>query len=85
MSKETVEIVKANADAYNREDWDAFLKDVAPGFGTSQRRSMRLHRPACCPICCPPTVFVLGSPLFEKQKPRLSGAFLKRARQDSNL
>jgi len=27
-----VEIVKANIDAYNREDWDAFFKDAAPGF-----------------------------------------------------
>ena len=32
MSQENVEIVKANIDAYNREDWDAFFKDVAPGF-----------------------------------------------------
>ena len=27
-----MEIVKANIDAYNREDWDAFFKDLAPGF-----------------------------------------------------
>ena len=27
-----MEIVKANIDAYNREDWDAFFKDAAPGF-----------------------------------------------------
>ena len=33
MSQENVEIVKANIDAYNREDWDAFIfKDAAPGF-----------------------------------------------------
>ena len=32
MSQENVEIVKANIDAYNREDWDAFFKDRAPGF-----------------------------------------------------
>ena len=32
MSQENVEIVEANIDAYNREDWDAFLKDAAPGF-----------------------------------------------------
>ena len=32
MSQENVEIVKANIDAYNREDWDAFYKDLAPGF-----------------------------------------------------
>ena len=25
MSQENVEIVKANIDAYNREDWDAFF------------------------------------------------------------
>jgi ketosteroid isomerase-like protein len=31
MSQENVEIVKANIDAYNREDWDAFFKDAAPG------------------------------------------------------
>jgi len=32
MSQENVEVVKANIDAYNREDWDAFFKDRAPGF-----------------------------------------------------
>jgi ketosteroid isomerase-like protein len=32
MSQENLEIVKANIDAYNREDWDAFFKDLAPGF-----------------------------------------------------
>ena len=26
-----MEIVKANIDAFNREDWDAFFKDFAPG------------------------------------------------------
>ena len=31
MSQENVEIVKAAIDAYNREDWDAFVKDAAPG------------------------------------------------------
>src|SRR2546428_1458727 len=31
MSQGNVEIVKANIDAYNREDWDAFFKDAAPG------------------------------------------------------
>jgi ketosteroid isomerase-like protein len=31
MSRENVEIVKANIDAYNREDWDAFFKDAGPG------------------------------------------------------
>ncbi len=32
MSQEKVEIVKANIDAYNREDWNALAKDAAPGF-----------------------------------------------------
>src|SRR5439155_1363656 len=32
MSQENVEIVKAWIDAYNREDEDAFFKDLAPGF-----------------------------------------------------
>ena len=32
MSQENVEIVKAAIDAYNREDWDAYFKDLAPGF-----------------------------------------------------
>ena len=32
MSQKNVEIVKARYDAYNREDWDAFFKDQAPGF-----------------------------------------------------
>ena len=32
MSQENVEIVKAAYDASNREDWDAFFKDLAPGF-----------------------------------------------------
>jgi len=32
MSQENVEVVKANIDAYNREDLDAFFKDAAPGF-----------------------------------------------------
>jgi ketosteroid isomerase-like protein len=32
MSQENVEIIKAFIDAYNREDWDALLKDAPPGF-----------------------------------------------------
>jgi ketosteroid isomerase-like protein len=32
MSQENVEIVKASIDAVNRGDWDAMLKDAAPGF-----------------------------------------------------
>ena len=31
MSQENVEIVRAWYDAFNREDWDAMLKDAAPG------------------------------------------------------
>jgi ketosteroid isomerase-like protein len=32
MSRENVEIVRAAIDAYNRGDWEAALKDAAPGF-----------------------------------------------------
>ena len=32
MSQENVEVVKANIDAFNREDWDAAFQDAAPGF-----------------------------------------------------
>jgi ketosteroid isomerase-like protein len=32
MSQENVEVVKAAIDAYNREDWDALFKHMAPGF-----------------------------------------------------
>jgi ketosteroid isomerase-like protein len=35
-----VEIVKANIDAYNREDWDAFFKDVAAGFELDFSRAL---------------------------------------------
>ena len=31
MSQENVELIKAVYDAYNREDWDAAVKDAAPG------------------------------------------------------
>ena len=40
MSQENVEIVKAWYDAYNREDWDAMLKDAAPGFEVDVSRSV---------------------------------------------
>jgi ketosteroid isomerase-like protein len=40
MSRENVEIVKAWYDAYNREDWDAFYKDVAPGFEVDLSRAV---------------------------------------------
>ena len=39
MSQEDVEIVKAWYDAFNREDWDAMLKDAAPGFELDFSRS----------------------------------------------
>ena len=32
MSQESVEIVRAAIDAWNRGDWDAALKDAAPSF-----------------------------------------------------
>ena len=40
MSQENVEILKANIDAYNREDWDAFFKDLAPGFEMDLSRAV---------------------------------------------
>ena len=40
MSQENVEIVKAKIDAYNREDWDAFFKDRAPGFELDYSRAV---------------------------------------------
>ena len=44
MSQENVEIVKANIDAYNREDWDAFFKDLAPGFEMDLSRALGTWR-----------------------------------------
>ena len=40
MSQENVEIVKAAYDASNREDWDAFFKDVARGFEVDLSRAV---------------------------------------------
>jgi len=40
MSQQNVEIVKAWYDAWNREDWDAMVKDVAPGFVADFSRSV---------------------------------------------
>ena len=40
MSHENVEIVKANIDAYSREEWDAFFKDFAPGFELDFSRAL---------------------------------------------
>jgi ketosteroid isomerase-like protein len=31
MSQKNVEIIKAAIDAFNRQDWDAFLENAAPG------------------------------------------------------
>jgi ketosteroid isomerase-like protein len=39
MSQENVEIVKAWYDAFNREDWDAMIKDAAPGLEVDFSRS----------------------------------------------
>jgi ketosteroid isomerase-like protein len=40
MSQENVEIVKAWYDAFNREDWDAMMKDAAPGFELDLSRAV---------------------------------------------
>ena len=40
MSQENVEIVRASIDAWNRGDWDAALKDAAPGFEFDFSRSV---------------------------------------------
>ena len=40
MSQENVEIVKAWYDAWNREDWDAMVIDLAPGFELDFSRSV---------------------------------------------
>ena len=39
MSQENVEIVKAWYDAFNRQDWEAMIKDAAPGFELDFSRS----------------------------------------------
>ena len=38
---ESPESIKANIDAYNREDWDAFFKDAAPGSELDFSRASR--------------------------------------------
>ena len=40
MSQENVEIVRAAIDAANRDDWDAFYKDMAPGFELDMSRAV---------------------------------------------
>ena len=39
-----MEIVKAWYEAWNREDWDAMVKDAAPGFVADFSRSAALDR-----------------------------------------
>ena len=40
MSQENVEIVKAWYDAFNRDDWDAMVKDAAPGYAVDFSRAV---------------------------------------------
>src|SRR5688500_15399254 len=40
MSQEKVEIINAAVDAFNRADWDAFYKDMAPGFEMDMSRAV---------------------------------------------
>jgi ketosteroid isomerase-like protein len=40
MSQENVEIVRAAIDAFNQRDWDAALKDVAPGGEVDMSRAV---------------------------------------------
>jgi ketosteroid isomerase-like protein len=40
MSQENVEIVQAMIDAANRGDWDACIKDAAPGFVWDNSRAI---------------------------------------------
>jgi ketosteroid isomerase-like protein len=40
MSQENVEIVKAWHDAFNGGDWDAMVKDAAPGFELDLSRAV---------------------------------------------
>ena len=45
MSEENVEVVRAGIEAWNRGDWDAALKDMAPGaeFDMSRALNPDLH------------------------------------------
>jgi ketosteroid isomerase-like protein len=40
MSQENVEIVKANIDAYNRQDWEALFQGVDPGAEVDLSRAV---------------------------------------------
>ena len=42
MPQENVEIVKANIDAINREDWDAAFQEAAPDFELDMSRGLGL-------------------------------------------
>jgi ketosteroid isomerase-like protein len=44
MSQENVEIVKAAIEAWQRQDWDAMLQDVAPGFEVDLSRAIGPHQ-----------------------------------------
>jgi len=44
MSQENVELVRAAIDAFNRRDWDAMLKDAAPGFEYDLSRAIGPNR-----------------------------------------
>ena len=44
MSQENVEIIRAFFEAYNREDFDAALKDAAPAFVLDFSRSLGPYR-----------------------------------------
>jgi ketosteroid isomerase-like protein len=44
MSQENVEIIRAFFEAYNREDFEAALKDAAPGFVLDFSRSLGPYR-----------------------------------------
>jgi ketosteroid isomerase-like protein len=40
MAQENVELVKAVIDAYNREDWDAVFRDIAPDAELDMSRAV---------------------------------------------
>jgi ketosteroid isomerase-like protein len=40
MSEENVEIVRTFIDAFNRDDWDAVLQDLAPSFEYDASRAL---------------------------------------------
>jgi ketosteroid isomerase-like protein len=40
MSQENVEIVRSAIDAYNREDWDAWLQHMSPSFELDMSRAV---------------------------------------------